>query len=259
MIIPADPSLTSLEGLLSAGLLLTMRFGSAVVTMPVFSSPGIPTRIKATLVFSLAVLLAPVAQTVPGTRLSLSAPALLSEVVVGLCFGLTLAFLNEALLFAASLMGTAFSFSLANLLDPNSMVETEVLGTVLSWMGVLVLLAAGLHRTMLAALMRTLVTVPLGHAPAAMRTGSELASMASGIFLSGVQLAGPVVAAALLIEIAIGIVSRMAPALPAQIASVPIKTLVSYGVLIGSLALWPAWIEQRFTALLDAAQASMHT
>ncbi len=26
------------------------------------------------------------------------------------------------------------------------------------------------------------------------------------------------------------------------------KTLVSFGVLIGSLALWPAWIEGRFTA-----------
>ena len=258
MPLPLDAAQTSLEGLLSAGLLLTMRFGSAVVTMPVFSSPGIPTRVKAMLVLSFAVLLAPVAQAIPGTQLALTAPALLSEVVVGLSFGLTLAFLNEALLFAASLMGTAFSFSLANLLDPNSMVETEVLGTVLSWLGVLVLLAAGLHRTMLAALMRTLMTVPLGHAPAAMHTGRELASVASGIFLSGVQLAGPVIAAALLIEIAIGIVSRMAPALPAQIASVPIKTMVSYGVLIGSLALWPAWIEHRFAALLDAAQGSVH-
>lgn len=259
MIFPVNPVQTSLEGLLSAGLLLTMRFGSAMVTMPVFSSPGIPARVKATLVLSFAVLLAPVAEAIPGTHLALTAPALLGEVAVGLCFGLTLAFLNEALLFAASLMGTAFSFSLANLLDPNSMVETEVLGTVLSWIGVLVLLAAGLHRTMLSALLRSLATTPLGHAPGAMHTGAQLAFMASGIFLSGVQLAGPVVAAALLIEIAIGLVSRMAPALPAQIASVPIKTLVSYVVLIGSLALWPTWIEHRFTALLDAAQGSMHT
>ena len=60
----ADPASTSLEGLLSAGLLLTMRFGSAIVTMPVFSSPGIPARVKATLVLSFAVLLAPVAQAI---------------------------------------------------------------------------------------------------------------------------------------------------------------------------------------------------
>lgn len=247
----------ALEGLLSAALLLTMRISSALMTMPVFSSPGIPARVKAMFVLALVILLAPVAQVIPGTQLTLTASSLLSEVAVGLSFGLTLSLLNEALLFAAALMSTAFSFSLANLLDPNSMVETEVLGTVLSWMGLLVLLAAGLHRTMLSALLRTLVAVPLGHAPSAMHTGEALIGMASGIFLAGVQLAAPVVAAALLIEVAIGLVGRLAPALPAQIASVPIKTLVSFVVLIAALAVWPSWIEHRFVLLLDAAQRGL--
>jgi flagellar biosynthetic protein FliR len=35
--------------------------------------------------------------------------------------------------------------------------------------------------------------------------------------------------------------------------TVPVKTLLGYGVLIGALALWPHWIEGRFTALLDEA------
>ena len=246
-----------LENLLTAGMLLTLRFGSALVTMPIFSSPGIPARVKALFVLLLAVVLTPVAAYLPGTDLHLTAPALLSEVAVGLTFGLTLAFFNEAVLFAASMMSQAFSFSLANLMDPNSHIETEVLGTVLSWFGMLVLLGAGLHRTMLAALMRTLVTVPLGHAPLAARSAAQLAGMASGIFVSGVQLAAPVVAAALLVEIAVGIVSRMAPALPAHIASVPIKTMVSYLVLLGALAVWPAWMEHRFAALLDMAEKGM--
>jgi flagellar biosynthetic protein FliR len=248
-----------LENLLTAGVLLVMRLGSAVITMPIYSSPGIPARVKALFVLALAMVMTPVAAAIPGTVLSLTAPALLSEIAVGLFFGLTLAFLNEALLFAASMMSTSFSFSLANLMDPNSQVETEVLGTVLSWFGILVLLAAGLHRTMLAALLRTLVTVPLGHAPTEIHAGAALAGMASGIFLSGVQLAAPVIAAALLVEVAVGIVGRMAPALPAQIASVPVKTLISYIVLIGALALWPSWIEHRFAALLDVAQRGMRS
>jgi len=48
-------------------------------------------------------------------------------------------------------------------------------------------------------------------------------------------------------------VGRMSPQLPVMIVSIPLKTLVSYGVLIGSLAVWPAWIERHFTALLDQA------
>jgi flagellar biosynthetic protein FliR len=38
-----------------------------------------------------------------------------------------------------------------------------------------------------------------------------------------------------------------------MVVSVPVKTLVSYVVLIASLAVWPGWIERHFTALLDAA------
>jgi flagellar biosynthetic protein FliR len=248
---------TELGDILTAGVLLMLRMGSAIVTMPVFNSPGIPSRIKAMLTLVLTTVLTPVAAFVPGVHLALSGLSMLGEVTVGLGFGVTLSLLSEAILFAAQLMSTTFSFSLANLLDPNSMVETEVLGTTLTWLGVLVLLAAGLHRTMLGAVMRTLTTVPLGCASVGLQSGLGFAAMASSIFASGVQLAAPIVSAALLIEVAVGIVSRMAPALPAQIASVPIKTLVSYFVLIGSLALWPRWIEHHFTLLLDAAERSV--
>ncbi len=66
---------------------------------------------------------------------------------MGLVFGLSLMLLNEALTFAGTLLGLQFSFSLVNLLDPNSMIETPVLGQMLSWLGVLVIIGAGLDRS----------------------------------------------------------------------------------------------------------------
>jgi flagellar biosynthetic protein FliR len=36
--------------------------------------------------------------------------------------------------------------------------------------------------------------------------------------------------------------------------TVPLKTLVGFAVLTGSLALWPRFIEARFTGLLDMAE-----
>jgi len=41
--------------------------------------------------------------------------------------------------------------------------------------------------------------------------------------------------------------------LPAQVVGIPLKTLASYGVLIGSLAVWPGWIARHFGLLLDDA------
>jgi flagellar biosynthetic protein FliR len=142
-------------------------------------------------------------------------------------------------------------------MDPNSKVETPVLGQMLGWLGVLVVIGSGLDRSLLAAMVRSFCIVPVGRAMIQAKTGGALVMMAGGIFMAGLQLAAPVIAAALAVEVTITLVARLAPQLPAMVVSVPLKTLVSYVVLIGSLALWPTWIERHFTGLLDAATKLM--
>jgi flagellar biosynthesis protein FliR len=240
-------------GFLSAAVLVLIRVSGLMVFAPVFSSAAIPARIKAGFVVALTVLLAPVVGTLPQARPTLDMVGLLGELGVGLTFGLALTLMNEALTFAGQLLGMQFSFSLVNLLDPNSRIETPVMGQFLSWMGILVLLGAGLDRTLLAAVMRSFAVVPVGQAVTKAETGTALAAMVGGVFLAGLQLAAPVIAAALTIEIAVSLIGKMSPQLPAMVVSIPLKTLMSYAVLIGSLAVWPRWIESHFTALLDAA------
>jgi len=236
-----------------------IRLSGLMMFVPFFSSSAIAPRIKAGFLFALTILLVPAVAALPSARADLNITAVLGELGVGEVFGLSLMLLNEALLFAGTLLGMQFSFSLVNLIDPNSMIETPVLGQMLGWLGVLVLIGSGLDRTLLAALIRSFSAVPVGHAVLQARTGAALAAMAGGVFLAGLQLAAPVVAAALVAEVTIGLITRMAPQLPAMVIGVPLKTLVSYGVLIGSLAVWPAWIERHFTALLDAAAKLMVT
>ncbi len=71
---------------------------------------------------------------------------------------------------------------------------------MLSWLGILVLIAAGLDRTLLGALVRSFRTVPVGNAIVQAKTGMALAGMAGGIFLAGLQLAAPVIAAAMVVR-----------------------------------------------------------
>jgi flagellar biosynthetic protein FliR len=238
---------------LTAALLVVIRLSGLMVFAPFFSSPAIAPRIKAGFVIAVAILLAPAIAALPDARATLDMSTVLGELGVGLVFGLSLSLLNEALLFAGTLLGMQFSFSLVNLMDPNSMIETPVLGQMLGWLGVLVVIGSGLDRTLLAALVRSFSAVPVGHAVIQAKTGAALAAMAGGIFLAGLQLAAPVLAAAFVVEVTIGLVTRLAPQLPAMVMGVPLKTMVSYGVLIGSLSVWPGWIERHFTALLDAA------
>ncbi len=238
---------------LAASLLVLVRLSGLVAFAPLFSSAAIAPRIKAGFVIAMTLLLAPIVAAIPGARATPDMKGILGELGVGLIFGLSLRVLNEALEFAGMLLGMQFSFSLVNLLDPNSMIETPVLGQMLGWLGLLVMIGAGLDRTLIAAMARSFCTVPVGTAVVHATTGAALAAMVGGVFLAGLQLASPVIAAALAVEITISLVSRLAPQLPAMVISIPLKTMVSYVVLIGSLALWPGWIETHFTALLNAA------
>jgi flagellar biosynthesis protein FliR len=238
---------------LSAMTLVAVRVSGLMVFAPVFSSEAIPARVKAAFVLAVSFLVAPVVAAFPRAHAELGILPVLGELSVGLLFGLTLSLVFEALSFAGQVMGFQFSFSLVNLLDPNSPVQTPLMGQLFTLLGTLTVIGAGLDRTVLAALLRTFASAPVGTVTFDPRAGLALVPMAGGIFAAGVQLSAPVVAATVLAEVAVALAGKMAPQLPVMSVTVPVKALLGYGVLIGSLALWPHWIEARFTTLLDAA------
>lgn len=239
---------------LSAMILGLVRVSGMIAFAPFFSLPALPARAKAGFVLALAYLLAPMVAALPGARTELSFAALLGEVAVGLVYGLTLALLNEMLVFAGQIAGMQFSFSLVNLLDPASAIQTPLLGELFQLMGTLVLITAGLDHILLASMLRSFRAVPLGGFAMTPITTLAIIRAAGGIFLAAVELAAPVLAATLLVEIAVALMGRLSPQLPVMSLTVPLKTLTGFAVLAGSFALWPRFIEARFDGLLDLAQ-----
>lgn len=257
---PIAPLLNQLRGtldwthFLAAMTLVMVRVSGIMVFAPVFSSSAIPMRVKAVFVIVVSFLLAPVVSALPMAHAQLGVEAIIGELGVGMLFGLALSLLNEMLMFAGQLLGFQFSFSLVNLLDPNTNIQTPLMAQMFSLLGILVILGAGLHRILLLALIRSFRDAPVGSVVFGPHVGLELVRAMSGVFFAALQLAAPVIAATLLVEVVVSVVGKLSPELPVMIIAVPAKTLVGYVVLIGSLALWPHFIEARFVFLLNGAQ-----
>jgi flagellar biosynthetic protein FliR len=81
-----------------------------------------------------------------------------------------------------------------------------------------------------------------------------LVPLLSGSFFAALELAAPVLAATILVEISVALLGKLSPQLPVISLTVPLKTLTGFVLLIGSLALWPRFIEGRFSSLLDVAE-----
>ena len=239
--------------------LALVRVSTMIALAPFFTSRGLPSRTKAVFSVTLCVLLIPAtaaaaAENSKGIALSFS--GLLGEVAVAVIYGLTLSLFNEMLLLAGQIVGLQFSFSLVNLLDPATEIQTPLMGDLFQLMGTLVLITAGLDRILLASMMRSIRVVPLGSyslssVPAAARA---LVPMLSGSFFAALELAAPVLAATILVEVSVALLGKLSPQLPVISLTVPLKTLTGFVLLTGSLALWPRFIEIRFSGLLDAAE-----
>ena len=239
---------------LSAMTLTLVRVSGMVAFAPFFSSTALPLRAKAVFVGAVAYLLAPLVAALPGAQVSVGFSSLLGELAIGLVYGLSLTLLNEMLLFAGQIVGLQFSFSLVNLLDPASAIQTPLLGELFQLMGTLVVIGAGLDRILIASMVRSFRVAPLGSYALAPTTALAIVRAAGGIFLAAIELAAPVLAATMLVEIAVALLGKLSPQLPVMNLTVPIKTMTGFVILAGSLALWPRFIEARFAGLLDMAE-----
>jgi flagellar biosynthesis protein FliR len=246
--------MTDWTSFLSAMTLALIRVSGMVAFAPFFSSTALPVRVKAVFVGAVALLLAPLIASLPGAHTAISFSAILGELAIGLVYGLSLTLLTEMLLFAGQIAGVQFSFSLVNLLDPTSAIQTPLLGDLFQLMGTLVIISAGLDRILLASVIRSFRVEPLGTFALGPHAGLMIVRAAGGIFLAALELAAPVLAATMLVEIAVALLGKLSPQLPVTSLTVPLKTLTGFVILVGSLALWPRFIEARFAGLLDMAE-----
>jgi flagellar biosynthesis protein FliR len=193
---------------LSAMLLTLVRVRGILVFAPFFSSTAFPVRAKAVFAGAVAFLLAPLVATLPNAQTEIGFSAIAGELAVGLVYGLSLSLLNEMLIFAGQIAGVQLSFSTVNLLDPTSPIQTPLMGDLLQMMGTLVIIAAGLDRILLASLVRSFRAVPLGSYALAPATAKSIVNAAGGVFFAAVELAAPILATTMLVEITVALLSR---------------------------------------------------
>jgi len=239
---------------LGAMTLTLVRISGIVMFAPFFSSNALTIRTKAVFVLTTSYLLAPLVAVLPNAQAGINYSALIGELAVGLVFGLSLSLITELLLFAGQIVGLQFSFSLVNLMDPGTSIQTPLLSELFQLMGTLLLLATGFDRLVLASLVRSFRAAPLGSFILPKATGSALLEVAGGIFLSALQLTAPVLTATLLVEVAGALLGRLSPQLPVMSFTVPLKTLTGFALLAGSMAAWPRFLEARFNGLLNLAE-----
>ena len=240
-----------LEQMILRGAAHGLRVAGAFTYMPFFGSSAIPVRVKAVLVLLCTALLyahAPVMATAASP--SALTQLVLSELMLGLLMGLCLQFVLEAVELAGQIAGFQISFSLVNVLDPQTNVETPVLANFQQLVALLLFLQMNVHHWILRAIQRSFERVPPGSVSFSLEHLRGLFRAAEGMWVAGLQLAAPLLLATVVLDVTVGFVSKAAPQVPVLFLSIPMKTLVGLAVLALALGVWPAFFERQFSQAL---------
>jgi flagellar biosynthesis protein FliR len=166
-----------------------------------------------------------------------------TQAFFGLTVGLAVAFLLEGAQLAAQVLGLQAGYSYASTVDPTTQADTTTLQLMAQLLAGTLFFAFGFDRQVLRALAGSLEsarkTFPL--------QGSEVEAMirlGASIFASGMQLAIPVLALLVLLDMAFAVLGRLHAQLQLLSLSFTIKMLVGLAFLAEVLAAYPAIFER---------------
>jgi flagellar biosynthetic protein FliR len=236
--------------------LVLFRLASIFFFAPMFSSPVIPTQVKALLALVLAFCVYPVVPTQAPVNPSMWAVALGigGEVLIGLVIGYGASIPLAAMQLGGLLMGQQLGLGLGRVYNPDFDEEVDILGQILFLGAVTIFLLLDGHQAMMTALVHSFRAVPLG----GVMPGQDLVLLATGLLTSMIDLAmrvsAPLLCLVFLETVALGFVSRTVPQMNLLNLGFPLRIIVGLGLIAASTAV----MSDELAASMRQAMAAVH-
>jgi flagellar biosynthesis protein FliR len=211
---------------LTAFALALVRAAAWLFVSPPFNTRMIPTIVKAGLAATLALAAAPHISD-PQLLMSTSSflGALVTQVIIGVAFGMLTLVLVNAIAAAGALVDLFAGFSLAAVFDPLNDTHTAIFGRFYELVAFTLLFTTNAYLILVNGFIRSFEVIPA--------RGFEMGDVANiltkhlGDFLiAAVEVAGPVLACLFLTEVAIGLLARAAPSLNVFSLAFPLRLVV---------------------------------
>src|SRR5580658_366026 len=188
-------------------LLALARVSGVVVFVPIPGFSAGPDASRVVLALALTIALFPAWPTLaPQNGPALPAGRLLGmlceESLFGVTVGLAVSFLLEGLQLAAQVLGLQAGYSYASTVDPSTQADTTTLQLMAQLLAGMLFFALGFDRQVLLVLARSLEWVPSGSFPLHGPAAEAIVRLGAVIFSTGLELAIPVLALLILLDVA---------------------------------------------------------
>lgn len=204
---------------------------------PVLGNMATPTRLKIGLSVMIALIIAPTIGPLP--KVEPASPeglfVLGQQILIGLAMGFAMRIVFAAVEMAGEIAGLQMGLGFATFFAADSGGSTLVVGKFLGLLATLTFLSLDGHLLMLSVLAESFNVFPIAAEPFSGAGWKTVVDWGGNVFLAGFQLALPVVAALLIANLALGILTRASPQLNVFAIGFPITLMVGMVALMLSL------------------------
>ncbi|WP_137719220.1 flagellar biosynthetic protein FliR [Methylobacillus flagellatus] len=219
------------------GLLLPLtRILGLIAIAPIFGHRSVPRRVKLGLALALTLIVAPTLPshaafdplTLPGALI------LAQQLLIGVAMGFSMRIVFAGVEMAGQVIGMTMGLGFAIFFNPMTQGQSSPIGQFYMMIAMLLFLSMNGHLQLLATLIQSFDSLPISLAGSNKLNFFAIAQWGEIIFRAAVQISLPVVAALLVTNIALGILTRTAPQLNLFGIGFPITIFV--GLLMVALA-----------------------
>jgi flagellar biosynthetic protein FliR len=249
------PVLAIVSGILT----ISVRLSGLMLFAPFLGSTAIPSRVKAILVLALTLLLFPTVGQSMGTHPLAEWPLLVfMEFMIGVGMGIATNVVFEAVQMTGQVLGVQMGYSLVNILDPQTQVDTTVMALFYQSIVMLLFLRMDVHYWLLRAICNSFIYLPAGSTHLSSMFTMAVLKIGGQIFGLGIQIAAPVLSATLVADIVLGLLGKASPQLPLMLLGPAVKSLLGLLILIATLKYWPDLFRRLFMESLMNGERILH-
>jgi flagellar biosynthesis protein FliR len=231
------------------------RVGALMMLAPGIGDSFVPARARLMVSLFLAMLIAPiVANAVPPLPAQAGDMALMlmKEIVIGLALGLSTRILFSALATAGAIAAMQTGLAMATAFDPSQNQQGAVFGTILALLGTALVFETSTHHWFLTGAVNSYNNfIPGADLPIGDMAQWTLKAFSQAFSLA-IQITAPLLLYGIVMNIAFGIVNRIAPAIQVFFIGQPIMVLL--GIMLFSVTVSSGmlvWLE----AIADAGKS----
>lgn len=228
-------------------LFVAVRLSGLFLFGPFWSNSAIPRQLKILLIMMTSIAVFSSIEdrlALPPLETAGFVLAIARELIVGAAIGFVGRIVFAGFEMAGHLMGFQIGFSVASIIDPQSRVNSSVMTIFFGLLAMLFFLSINGHHWFFQSVIASYHVIPIGQASVSGSVVELLIKLSGRLFIWGLQLAAPVVAVLIIVDLVMGIISRAAPQMQVLVMSFPLKSLVGVWALSASLYFFPNAIEK---------------